>query len=355
MYLSVLIYTIWATLFFLFMMLLQFKGPDSAHKACATFYPSVLVIVPCKGMDLTLMDNLLSIKDQEYGGRHDLLAVVDDRDDHSVPIIERAGIKYIVSEHHDQGSGKVRAISTAIRLYQEYEVYVIADSDALVDRHWLGTLVSPLADKRVGVSTTFPYFNPKGGFWSLTKMAWGFIGYSLMRSKLTRFGWGGSIAFRRDLLDDISFKRFSTAIVDDITLTNIAKEKGLMIYYTESCSPIINSDDDFKKFFEWSNRQTAVLTTQIPVLPLLGVVYEIFYVALLYSSIIATVTISPYFLVLITPFLLGFYGLLKRSAKKTPKLVLVYLIMPYIYIINLIVGSRMKAITWRNVTYPIRD
>jgi len=335
-------------------MLLQLKGSNSRPSAVTDFYPSVLIIVPCKGIDLTLMDNLLSINGQVYKGKHEVLAVVDDEDDPAVPIIKRAGIKHIVAEQYGQGSGKVRAISAAMRQCPEYEAYVIVDSDALVGPHWLGTLISPLADRGVGISTTFPFFNPKGGFWSLVKMAWGFIGYSLMESDLTRFGWGGSLAFRKDLLDDASFKLFSSSIIDDITLTNIAKKKGLLIRYTESCSPSINSDDDLGRFLEWSNRQTAVLTTQIPVLPLLGVIYEAFYVILFYSSIIAAITISPYFLVLMTPFLLGFYRLYRRSVKKTPKLLPIYLIMPYIYMMNLIVGSRMKTIKWRNMNYPIR-
>ena len=35
------------------------------------------------------------------------------------------------------------------------------------------------------------------------KTAWGFVGVGMMQSDITVFGWGGSLAFRKGLFDEI--------------------------------------------------------------------------------------------------------------------------------------------------------
>ena len=156
-----------------------------------------LVMVPCKGSDISLHENLLSLKNQDYSA-FDLVAIVDSEADVALPLIREAGITYIVSDATcEKCSGKVRAIASAFSHFPDYDVYVIADSDATFSPGWLSALVSPLEDREYGISTTFPIFIPVGGFWSRFKMVWGFVGRSMMESRITRFGWGGSLAFRK--------------------------------------------------------------------------------------------------------------------------------------------------------------
>ena len=98
------------------------------------------------------------------------------------------------------------------------DAYVIADSDIFVKESWLSDLVAPLNNKNVGLSATFPYFSAKTGFWSRVKMIWGFVGQGMMESKTLRFGWGGSLAFRRDLLDEQDFDHLCGALSDDMAI-----------------------------------------------------------------------------------------------------------------------------------------
>jgi len=85
-----------------------------------------------------------------------------------------------------------------------------------------------------------------------------------MESNITRFAWGGSLAFRSDLLEDEDLKEFSSSISDDISLLNICRRKGLKVAYVKDARVLIHSNDNFKIFLEWSNRQTALSVKLIP-------------------------------------------------------------------------------------------
>ena len=255
-------YIIFTTITFLLMLALDlrhFFENKKKRREKVPYEPKVLVIIPCRGRDLTLERNLDSIKHQKYGA-FSIIAVVDKEDDSAIPLIKRTGINFIVSNGpRGTSSGKMSAILAAINKFS-YEIYVIADSDIEVDQFWLKNLVAPLYDKGIGISTMFPYFNPVGGFWSKVKMVWGFVGESLLESESSRFGWGGSLAFRKALIDKW-FVNLATntkyGVSDDICITMAAKRKHLKIAYTNASQPIVNSNERFHNFVEWANRQTG--------------------------------------------------------------------------------------------------
>jgi len=100
----------------------------------------VLVMVPCKGIDFTLNQNLRSLKNQTYG-KYDIVAIVDNERDSAVRDIKRVGIKMLIADaRFGGGSGKVNALSTAISRFRNYDIYVIADSDIIVNKDWLENL-----------------------------------------------------------------------------------------------------------------------------------------------------------------------------------------------------------------------
>ncbi|MGC8478951.1 MAG: hypothetical protein ACP5NE_03440 [Candidatus Micrarchaeia archaeon] len=102
----------------------------------------VLVIIPCRGNDIELSKNLLSIKSQSCKN-FDSICVVDSLHDPAIKSIKEAGMPYMLSNSRiGKGSGKVKAIATAIDFYSNYYAYVIADSDMRVNcqRHAQHTL-----------------------------------------------------------------------------------------------------------------------------------------------------------------------------------------------------------------------
>jgi cellulose synthase/poly-beta-1,6-N-acetylglucosamine synthase-like glycosyltransferase len=318
------------------------------------YRPETLVIMPVKGIDYSLKKNLESVKNQKYEN-FKFLCVVDSEEEDSLKIIKELNIDYITSSYNcDKCSGKVRAISTAIKQYNNYDVYLLADSDIEVKDAWVLDMVMPLKQDDAGISTTFPYFYPKNGFWSQIKEIWGFVGMGLMESKLTRFGWGGSLAFKRELIED-SLKFFSEHVSDDTALTKICKQKGKKIYYVDSAQPDINSPDNFKVFAEWANRQTALSISASPKVYYYGLLFYGAYLFLFFSAILMGFFYNPLYFLFLIPAIMYIYNMIKRLKHIKPANVIGAIILPFIYITNLIVAKRMKKITWRGNTYDIED
>ena len=313
----------------------------------------VLIIVPTRGVDFELDKNLASLRDQDFSP-FDLMAVVDSVDDQSVPYLKKEGIEYIeATADCTKCSGKVRAIYSAILRYPEYDSYVVADSDIRAERSWLANLLRPLSDRKVGVSTSFPVFYSVGGFWSKLKMFWGLVGQSMMESNLTKFVWGGSMAFRKELLDEESIKSFSQSISDDIAILRIAEAKGLEISYVPESRPKIYSVDDFRTFLEWSNRQTAFSIYSSNKTFLFGMVYYLVSIYLLLSAIVFSILVNDLFAV----FLFVYFFNSFNSQRKVPVKVWYFLsltfILPFVYVWNLMSGKFSKKVVWRGRVYSL--
>lgn len=324
------------------------------NKFKRSFNRRVLVILPCKGMDLALEDNIASIKKQRYKN-FKLIGVIDSDLDPAAKYLRAANVEYLISKKYKDfnGSGKVKAISTALDLFKNYDICVIADSDVLFSNNWLSELIKPLQDERYGISTAYPLFKPAGGFWAWVKMVWSFVGNGLMESEFTRFGWGGSLAFRRNMLKGKNYKYFKNSISDDIPITQFAKKENLKIYYVNKHVATVNSNDNFMKFFEWSNRQTAFSILGNKKIFWMGMTFYLFNFILLISGIILSIYVSYVFIVFLIPFFIGMYKTYVRIGSFVPMLPIYYLTANAIYVANLLIAKRMKSIKWRGGTYRL--
>jgi hypothetical protein len=318
------------------------------------YEPKVLVIIPCKGFDIELKENLNAIKRQTYKN-YDVVAVVASKKDSAIDAIKKTSTKFVVSgDFKCKGSAKVRSLAFALSNFKNYDAYVILDSDVLVGSNWLRLLIEPLSDSKVGISTAFPIFEPvNSGFWVKVKHAWGFVGQGLMENERTAFGWGGSLAFRKNLLSKNDFDFFSRSISDDIALTKIAKSKHLRIAYVPKANPVVKSDDNFDKFVEWSNRQTAFFISGSGNIASYAIAYYTIVIVLFISAFLLGIAVSPLLFVLLLPFVAGAIKLYIKSGKKTYML-WIYFVMNFIYLYNMVIASRLRYVKWRGIVYDIR-
>ncbi len=321
------------------------------------YAPRALVIVPCRGVELGLEENLVRIAHQDYPN-YDAVVVVDEAGDPSAAYARRAGLNVIASGYKKgRSSGKVRAILAALEKFSGYEAYVIADSDVTVSRGWLRGLIAPLSDSGVGISTTYPRFVPAGGLWSRAKFVWGFVGEGLMENEGTRFGWGGSIAFRKGFVDGRLVKMMEDSrysVSDDICLTKHAKALGLKIAYAKEVQPEVASDDGIGKFMEWSTRQTALVLLGYRRNLYFGLAFYMAEVLLFVSGIALSLLVSPLFLVLLLHFVKSEAKTYSRARSADPLIGIIVLFMPLMYLANLAAASSASYITWRGRRYPIR-
>ncbi|MGD0510538.1 MAG: glycosyltransferase family 2 protein [Candidatus Micrarchaeaceae archaeon] len=318
-----------------------------------SYMPKTLVMIPCKGFDIGLKENLMAAKMQSYGN-YEVVAIVASKGDTAFKSIRQTRTKFMVADLDCKDcSGKVRNIASALSKFKNYDAYVILDSDVLVGKDWLQLLVTPLANRKVGISTAFPFFEPVGrGFWQKVKHAWGFVGQGMMENSRTRFGWGGSLAFKKDLLSKMDFDYFSESVSDDIALTNIARRKGLGIAYVPEANPVVRSDEDFGRFIEWSNRQTTLSVAGSRKILYFGLIFYSLSILLLVSAALLGALVNTLFFLLLAPFAVGAVVLYLRSGGRSYMLG-IYFIMNFIYLYNMIVASRTRTIEWRGRSYDI--
>ena len=353
-FLNILFYFITLILLIIFIIQLFMSIPRKYRKKYSgNPHFRALVMIPCRGVDFSFEEDLQSLIHQDYPN-YDTVAVVDSEDDPSVEYLKKLGINYMISDYESDGSGKVRAISTVLSRMPDYDAFVIADSDIIAKKNWLMNLLRPLTDDSYGISTTFPYFSPEGGFWSHFKTSWGLVGQSMMESDLTVFGWGGSLAFRKELLEDgESMDDFSSDISDDLALSRICTRKSMKIAYVKEATVTIKSPDDRNVFMEWSLRQTSLLVSRKPASLKLGLLLYGSESLLILASIPYVIFFSPLYVIFLLPAFINIVKTYTRIREKKPVYAFIGLMMPFFYTWNLAVASRMKEISWRGRNYKL--
>ncbi len=345
------LFTVFFSLLFLFQIVLSW--PRKFRKTYSeTSDLKVLIILPCRGIDFDMESNLRSILNQQYRNR-ELIAVIDSEDDPAAEMLSKNNVPYIISNFESKGSGKVRAIATALEKFKDFDVYIIADSDIEVQESWLSKMVAPLADQKYGISTTFPYFEPVRGFWSKFKTAWGFVGNGMMQSDLTVFGWGGSLAFRKDLIGSEEMVYFSEHVSDDMAITDICHKKKLKIAYVPDAGVVINSPDDWITFKEWSLRQTSLLLSKDKKAYTYGILIYGSSALLILGAIFMSVFYSSIFLLFFIPLIMNEIKMYRRLRQKSPVFLVIQILLPFFYVWNLRRGSKQRTIQWRGRNYDL--
>ncbi len=319
------------------------------------YNPNVILIIPCKGVDIQMERNLRSFLNEDYD-RLKIVAVIDSLDDPSVEIIKKVGMDFIISDSTYKGSGKVKAISTAINQFRERDVYVMADSDTEVPKDWIKFLVNPLLDPSIGVVTTYPIYEPFNNFnfWSMIKKVWGFLGINMMEFRPSRFAWGGSMAIRKDLLSDEDFEYFSSSVSDDAAITRICSKKNLAIYYSKKSTPKVHVDETRSTFVEWATRQMAISISHSRMAFSAGLILYLSIIVYMFALIPLSILITNYFLLGYIPFLLTMIINARRTDKNKISIFFLSFIMPPIFLYNLINGKMKTHIEWRGTKYKLQ-
>lgn len=347
-------YTLFLFLIFLGLLIISIYKERENIIIDKNYRPKALIIMPIKGIDLTLEDNLVSIKEQDYDN-YDLIAVVDSEEDPCIKILDKLKIKYIISDKGGKGSGKVKAIATALKTFENYDVYVLIDSDVRVSKNWLKKMIEALSNKEIGLVTAFPIFKPLNGFWSKVKSVWGLVGLRMMESRYTRFGWGGSLSFRKDLIDKEFLEYFKNCLSDDIALTSRCKRIGLKIHFVRDASIKVYCKEDFHSFIEWSNRQTALSILGNSKVFSYGLIYYLLNNLLFLSSIILSFLISLFYILFMIPIIINAIKNAIKLKNNNLTIFLISLIINFIYTYNLIKAKTMKYIIWRGNKYILRQ
>lgn len=196
----------------------------------------VVVVLPVRGQDPYLARCIESILEQDYPD-FILRIIVDSESDPSVPIIDHAvslysieqvQVEYLVEAHTTCGAKNSALIQVIESLESDDDVVVVVDSDVIAYPGWLSNLVEPLSDPAVGVSTGVRWFTPQSNEpGTLVRYLWNVGAVPEMLAFQTPFG--GSVAYRRDILDRGLTERWSRCLFDDCVVSEALRSQGLKL------------------------------------------------------------------------------------------------------------------------------
>lgn len=369
----------------------QLAKPRSAYTPFAT------IIVPCRGLDKGLNENLAALLKQDYP-QYEVIFVVDDEKDPAVEIIKgirerpsevRTGSgsnwvptasRLVIAPKTQHSSQKVENLREAVlHVSDESQVFVFADSDARPSKDWLRALVAPLADENAGAATGYRWFIAKHPtFGSELRSAWNASITSALGPNIkSNFCWGGSMALRRETFERLEMReKWSGVLSDDFAVTRTLKAAGMPIIFVPQALTATVEDCTLRETVEFTTRQmkiTRVYATPLWLVSLIGTtIFNAVLVAALLIVIFSktngvAVWVSLTTLILVTVFSTGKAWLRLNAVR----LVLpqheaelrrqfwtqntLWLIAPSLFLYNSLAAWASRRMTWRGITYELKS
>ena len=253
-------------------------------------FPPVSVIVPVKGEDHGLRENLAALASQDYPD-YELIVVAHSAADIPAGVLP-SNVRVVLAHGDDPSTGeKVQNLKAAVTAARKFsEVYAFADSDGHVTRRWLRALVAPLSEKGVGASTGYRWYAPEPPtFWTLMRSVWDAVALSRLGPGDCGFAWGGAMAIRRETFYDLDIRgHWKNTVSDDYALSAAVRASGLTIAFAPGAMVPCHEQIGMGALFAWMRRQMTVTHVYNGRLWWLALMAHIFYCGGMAASIVAS-------------------------------------------------------------------
>ena len=353
------------------------------------FTPFASVLVPCRGLEQGLRENLAALFQQNYQG-YEIIFVADNPTDPSLAVINeliqsdarKSSIpaSIVISGPATESGQKVHNLRTAVAtIDHRAEVIVFVDSDARPHRTWLTSLVAPLADENIGASTGYRWFLPvRGVFASELRSVWNAsIASALGADGNRNFAWGGSTAIRKSTFERLKIsERWRGSVSDDFTITRVLHEAKLPIHFVPACLIASVDDCSARELIEFTNRQLQITRAYASHLwkPLL--IGSLLFCAAFFGGIAIVIVralqgvnfVLPLALVMTIFFLGAAKAFVRLRAVSIPLAVygpclrkswtahlFLWPIASALFLYNALHAAVSRRITWRGITYDLKS
>lgn len=347
------------------------------------FYaPRVALLCPCKGVEPGLERNLVALTEFERQN-YEIFFILASEKDPARTIIERVAqssrikANVVIAGHPINCGEKVNNLRVAVeQLPEEFEVLVFADSDGRPGKHWLHHLVAPLADSRVGATTTMRWLVPNVvNLPTLLLAAWNAPIVTMLGEKMRNFCWGGGTAIRRSTFEQCGvLDEWKSSVSDDYSLTRALEHKALSIVFIPECLTLSYVETDFERLLEFTNRQILITRVYSGKMWRAAALTHFLYCFTLVLGVYLILTTlfagrPAFHLVLLTflPLLLSSIRGVLRLTGVTEALpavrgqivaqawiyVLLTLFVPFLYLLNFVHSLVTRKIHWRGAVYEL--
>ena len=357
-----------------------------ARRRAATdpgFYaPRTAVLCSCKGLEPGLELNLTALTEFDHQN-YETFFVLASESDPSSSIVKRVATSartkaHVVIADKAEGCGeKVNNLRFAIeQLSPDFEFLAFADSDGRPGKSWLKKLVAPLADARVGATTTMRWLIPnRGNLATALLAAWNAPIVTMLSEKGRNFCWGGGTAIRRSVFDQIGVvEDWKNSVSDDYSMTRSLRRAGLSIMFLPECLTLSYVETDFAGLLEFTNRQILITRVYAQEMWAFGLATHVLYcltliwgLSLTLGDLIATLPSFHHAILTFLPVLLGVIRSTLRVAGVTEVLpaarsqimsqawayILLTIFVPFLYVVNFAASLITRRIRWRNISYEL--
>ncbi len=248
------------------------------RKALACDYrPRASVIIPCKGLDAGFDENLQAFLAQDYPDYQMIFSVAREEDSACAALCNELSAypraKLVLAGEASGCGEKVNNLITAVKAVDSTaEVLVFADIDARPSPDWLRSLVAPLADPGVTVSTGFRWYLPGSGFASRLRAAWDSSIATMLEEKQAILAWGGSMALRATDFRKLQIAEhyWQGTVSDDYGVARAVRDAKGRIAFEPRCLVASREESSIAGLLHWTNRQIVLTRIYAPHLWRLG-------------------------------------------------------------------------------------
>jgi len=352
------------------------------HSDPGFYAPRVALLCPCKGIEPGLERNLISLTEFERQN-YELFFILASEKDPARSVIERVAKNSRVKAHlvfagNPVNCGeKVNNLRVAVeQLPEEFEVLVFADSDGRPGKACLHHLVAPLADTRIGATTTMRWLAPnRSNVPTALLAAWNAPIVTLLGEKAKNFCWGGGTAIRRSIFEQSgAMEEWKTSVSDDYSLTRALERNGRSIIFLPECLTLSYVETNFEGLLEFTNRQILITRVYANKMWTSALFIHLLYCAtLLLGSVLiledslaqrpafhlVTLTFLPLLLSSIRGAirLVGVTEALPAARSQITGQAWIYVgltvFVPFLYLVNFVNSLVTRKIRWRGVAYEL--
>ena len=353
------------------------------------FTPYATVIVPIRGLDHGLQENITAIFSQNYPA-YEVIFVSDDAKDPAWAVVEKARVEFkgpsgptmrtiVAGPAVDRGQ-KVHNLSVVTSaIDRASEVLVFVDSDARPADGWLKSLVAPLKDETLGATTGYRWFVPvRGGMFSHLRAVWNAaIASALGADEQKNFCWGGSTAIRRSTFESCEVLEYWRGTVsDDFAMTRALRAAQRTIRFVPQCLTPSFEACSFHELVEFTTRQMKITRAYAPHLWKPVLLGSAIFVLVFFGGLGFVIARALLGLSFATPLVLLMIifamGAMKshlrlravttiiqerraRSFGSTIAHLTMWPLASALYLYNTFAAAMSRRITWRGITYELKS
>jgi cellulose synthase/poly-beta-1,6-N-acetylglucosamine synthase-like glycosyltransferase len=349
----------------------------------AGFYaPRTAVLCSCKGLEPGLERNLTTLTEFDHQN-YEIFFVLASESDPAYSIVKRVAASsrpkahVLIAGAPVECGEKCNNLRFAVeQIPPDFEFFAFADSDGRPGKSWLKRMIAPLADARIGATTTMRWLVPnRSDLPSAVLAAWNAPVVTMLTEKGKNFCWGGGTAIRRSVFDQIGvIEDWKYSVSDDYSLTRALHHAGRPIMFLPDCLTVSYVEANFGSLLEFTNRQILITRVYSEQMWAFGFATHTLYcltlllgIGLTLSDIAAGLPAFHHAMLTFLPILLGMMRSSLRVAAVTEVFsslssqimgqawiyILLTVFIPFLYVANFITSLITRKIRWRTITYEL--